>query len=65
MAKTTPLDLVNGSERTEKHIALERLNTCNTCPDLHLKICKNCGCFMPAKVKIAKAECPKGLWGES
>ena len=42
----------------------ERLNVCKTCPEFNkFKVCKICKCFMPLKVKIKKAKCPKGLWG--
>ena len=27
-------------------------------------MCKECGCFMPAKAKIAKLRCPKDKWVE-
>ena len=39
------------------HIYQQRLTTCRSCEEYGqtLKICKACGCFMPAKAKIAKA----------
>ena len=27
-------------------------------------MCKECGCFMPAKAKIARLRCPKDKWIE-
>lgn len=41
-----------------------RYKICETCEHFehHTKICKDCWCFMPAKVKIAIAECPKDKW---
>ena len=27
-------------------------------------MCKDCGCFMPAKAKIANIRCPKDKWTE-
>jgi hypothetical protein len=44
--------------------ALTRLNICNGCDRLHARICGECKCFMPMKVKLAHAECPIGKWGE-
>ena len=35
---------------------------CKECPELVplVEICKKCGCFMPAKVRLDFAECPMG-----
>lgn len=44
----------------------ERLSICKTC-EYYIKsahMCKECGCFMPAKAKIAKLRCPKDKWVE-
>ena len=48
------------------HIYQQRLTTCRTCEEYGqtLKICKACGCFMPAKAKIANIRCPKDKWKE-
>lgn len=44
-------------------IAQARYNICKECGDFTaLKLCKNCNCFMPVKVKFALAECPKQKW---
>jgi hypothetical protein len=64
MSKTTPIDMVNGSPRVPRPVAMRRLEVCDSCPSLHMMFCKECGCFMPAKTKLAKAECPLGKWGE-
>jgi hypothetical protein len=60
-----PWDLLNpnkarASEQTEK----ERLEICKKCPSYRkfAKQCKECGCIMPAKVKLADAFCPLGKW---
>lgn len=44
----------------------ERAATCNSCEHLNktLSICKKCGCFMPAKVRLKWASCPIGKWGK-
>ena len=48
------------------HVYKERLSICKTC-EFFVKsahMCKECGCFMPAKAKIAKLRCPKDKWVE-
>ena len=39
---------------------------CKECPELVplVEICKKCGCFMPAKVRLDFAECPMGKWSK-
>ena len=41
-----------------------RMEICKRCPafDATLMRCRDCGCFMPAKTQIEKAECPQGRW---
>lgn len=40
-----------------------RIETCKTCPELNrLGMCRQCGCFMPAKTRIKSASCPIGKW---
>ena len=43
-----------------------RMDICNDCDRLMkpVKICKECHCFMPAKVLIPIVECPLGKWGK-
>jgi hypothetical protein len=43
-----------------------RMDICNDCDSLMkpVKICKECYCFMPAKVLIPIVECPLGKWGK-
>lgn len=52
-------------KRTNPEKAIERLDTCFSCEKfINLtKQCRECWCFMPAKVLIHKAECPLGKWG--
>jgi len=44
----------------------QRMQICNSCEEFvkTLKVCKSCGCFMPAKAKIANLRCPKDKWTE-
>jgi hypothetical protein len=41
----------------------QRSELCNNCPSYSvLKICAECSCIMPLKVKIKAAVCPIGKW---
>ena len=41
----------------------KRYDICKGCDKLTAaNTCKECGCFMPAKVKLKYAECPIGKW---
>lgn len=52
------LTLLNNPEVEKK-----RKFICESCEDFtKLNICKNCGCFMPAKWKFKYAECPLKKW---
>ena len=48
------------------YIYKERLAVCNSCEQYQpaVKLCKSCGCFMPAKAKIAQIRCPEDKWFE-
>ena len=52
------------SEKVNEEVSEKRLNICLECPELLqlTKQCKQCGCFMKAKVQIQKATCPMGKW---
>jgi hypothetical protein len=62
-----PWDIFN--KNVAKILPIEkekRLSICSSCPEFISlsKMCKQCGCFMPSKVKLAGAECPLGKWGQ-
>lgn len=41
----------------------KRIATCRACPELNkLNICRQCGCFMPAKVRLPETFCPLLKW---
>lgn len=42
---------------------LKRLDICRGCEVAAAGLCTACGCVIKAKVKLAKSECPLGLWG--
>lgn len=47
----------------DKEVQKERINICKACDKLtSIKICKECGCFMPLKVTLEKAKCPLNKW---
>lgn len=50
-------------ERASRTARRDRLALCEQCEHfLATKQCGKCGCFMPLKVTLARAECPIGLW---
>lgn len=60
-----PWDLFNKNmERAMPEIAEKRLEICKSCPRF-IRLthqCKECGCIMNAKVKLADAACPLNKW---
>jgi hypothetical protein len=41
----------------------QRYEICNACPSFTtLKTCRECGCIMPFKIKLANASCPLEKW---
>lgn len=44
-----------------------RLSICRGCEEFNqsVKMCKQCGCYMPAKALFADIECPAGKWPKS
>lgn len=59
-----PWDLFNKNiGRVQTEIADERFAICKACPKLlPTGNCKECGCFMSAKVKLPNAWCPLHKW---
>lgn len=45
-------------------VVAKRQNICAGCPELTktIQICKQCGCFMPAKIWLMDAWCPLKKW---
>lgn len=63
--ETRPWDFINpDTEYMSKEDADARYSICLECPSLGqvAKVCSECKCFMPAKVKLALAKCPVGKW---
>ena len=47
----------------DSEIAAARYEQCKGCSELNTaNFCRKCGCFMPAKTKIAMISCPLGKW---
>jgi hypothetical protein len=72
-SEPTPKPLRAGADPTEVFAASmyladsqaqeARYDICKDCTAFTiLKTCKECGCIMPLKVKIANASCPLGKW---
>lgn len=64
-SKAKPWDFFNpNTEYAEKEVSEERLSACKMCPELIKAThqCKQCGCFMAAKVKLEHATCPLNKW---
>lgn len=62
-----PWDLFNKNmERALSTISEKRLEICKECPRLikFTNQCKECGCLMNLKVKLADASCPLGKWNK-
>ena len=65
LGETRPWDLLNPStEYVPEEEAKARFEICKACPRLIKTTgqCKECGCFMNLKTKLAKAECPLHKW---
>ena len=50
-----------------EEVKLKRLETCSTCEFFNksMNLCKQCGCYMPAKSMFANSECPELKWTTS
>lgn len=59
-----PWDFVNPeTEYCSEEEQTKRYDICEGCDKLTVaKTCKECGCFMPAKVKLKHAVCPLNKW---
>ena len=65
LGTTRPWDIINPQiPKADDELANKRLDICLGCDRLikATKQCKECGCFMALKVKIAGAVCPLGKW---
>ncbi len=63
-AQVKPTDLLDKENLTSEEVSSTRMSICETCPRLRKPIyqCRECGCFMKLKVKLAAATCPIGKW---
>ena len=59
-----PWHLLNSENYTDEQVSSARYEICLACPELIdlTKQCKQCGCFMAMKVKLANAVCPLDKW---
>ena len=46
-----------------EQLRARRLAECDACPNVRSDWrCSQCGCYLPAKVKLATESCPVGRW---
>jgi len=59
-----PWHLAGAFKTTETTVADQRYALCVKCPEFVqlTKQCKQCGCFMVLKTKLANTKCPLGKW---
>lgn len=65
LGETRPWDILNpNTEYVEEAEAEKRYNICKACPEFIdlTKQCKQCGCVMLLKTKLARATCPISKW---
>jgi hypothetical protein len=58
-------DFFTGKLRlADKATRLSRLASCHICEarDKSTNTCTACGCFIPAKARLEKSECPMDIW---
>jgi len=64
-SRVKPWDVINpNSPKAQDEEAERRYAICEKCPRFLgvTKQCKECGCFMNLKTKLADATCPLGKW---
>lgn len=53
------------SDSQTEALSKERKAICDKCPQkTRINTCALCGCYLPAKRRVAEAECPAGNWNE-
>ena len=65
MAKLTDLwDTISEKHEDVVNRAKDRMEICEQCDRYNskLKLCKECGCFMPAKTMLTGSPCPLEKW---
>jgi hypothetical protein len=65
LGETRPWDILNpNTEYVDEQESTRRYDICLTCPEMIslTKQCKQCGCFMNVKTKLASATCPLQKW---
>jgi hypothetical protein len=62
-SRPTPETPLTGAYIADSQAQEARYDICKGCTAFTvLKTCKECGCIMPLKVKMANASCPLGKW---
>lgn len=56
-------DLLTGKlEYVDAPTKTDRMTICHSCEARKNNFCTVCGCYLPAKTKLKKSECPMELW---
>jgi hypothetical protein len=64
LAKSKSAALLPEDWQVPESVAEERLNICKGCENLYTLTnqCRLCGCFVRAKVHLARTKCPINKW---
>jgi len=64
LGTTRPWDAFRTDNKASEQVAADRWAICLECPRLTkvTNLCKECGCYMPLKIKLTAAVCPIGKW---
>jgi hypothetical protein len=55
--------LLNEFKITEpSKLSIDRLDICNNCDSRSNDMCKECGCYIPAKTLVKNEHCPLNKW---
>jgi len=51
-----------GIDASDEETQIDRRNLCESCEHYDFGVCKKCGCFCAASVKLKQQSCPEGKW---
>ncbi len=50
------------SSKEVEAVAMERAKICSECALSKMSFCKQCGCYIPAKIRSMTEKCPINKW---
>lgn len=62
LAKDISAWVAAGAPMANSDASGKRLQICEACEHYENRMCKQCGCLMPAKVRLSTSKCPIGKW---